>query len=163
MKTSVMAALLFFAFQAPALAADVTRDDALAALWTDWKLSLQTSPLQELAVDLNDVPGEEYVVVWPEGVNPDAGPSVNIAVVYLDAGQPRYKMITLPVGDDGQYSFCGENLTLQAEPVTTDFASAMGLVGRPPFALAMDDGMCDRIYLVMENLDGEWELVLFRN
>lgn len=160
---SLLTLLTFAFFHTTAHAADITRDDALAALWTDWKMSLQHSPLQELAVDINDEPGAEYVIAWPEGVNPDAGPEINITVTFMDNGQTRYKMITLPVGDDGQYSFCGEDITLAAEPMTPEFAADMGLVNKPPFALAMDDGMCGRIYMVLENIDGEWEIVLYRN
>lgn len=164
MKAQAFIVLFLFVFAAPCLclAEDTDRDEAMAAVWDDWKLSLQHSPLQELAVDL-DGGGKEYVIAWPEGSNPDLENTVIVTISYIEGDAVHFKEVILPVNTEGEFSLCSKDITLSVEPMTPQTRQEFGLESNPPNLLAIDDGMCDRLYMYLRRVGQEREVVLLRN
>ena len=158
----VLLALCLLLLPATLMAGEVTRDEALGALWTDWKFSLQNNELLEVQADLADTPGREYVIGWIERDNPDMGPALMLAVVYSGADGPAYLMTSLPVEGDTQYSLCGADVMLEPFGIEHEFAQEMALAGYGRQGIAVDDGMCDRIYLTTQMSASGPELVLSR-
>lgn len=151
LRTALLAFALVLALALPVSQAaaekDVTQDDAFAALWTDWKFALQHSKQVALQANMLSGPGKEYVLGWVDLDNPDTGPTFNLTVTYATADGPAYIMATFPVEGNGQNALCGQDVSLEAFPVDAAFAENFGLTAHGAEGVAIDDGMCDRIFV----------------
>lgn len=143
--------------------ADVTRAEALKALGDSVKGSNPRGEMVELAIDLNTVQGNEYVIAWPVPSDTGEGLMMLVTISYRDTGEVAFTSFTLHIGTDEQYALCGKDISLFAEPMSKELATDMGLPEVPANALVIDDGMCGAIRTAMAQIDGVWRVGLYQN